>query len=936
MPRALWTVWALGAIILLSKEGSPDPAPLSCNPAGICDGRSRSFSSIPSGLTAAMRGLDLSNNEITYIGQADLQRCVNLRALMLKSNGISTIQEDAFSSLSHLEHLDLSDNQLSNLSSSWFRPLSSLKILNLLGNPYKTLGETSLFSHLPNLRILRVGNSYTFTGIQRIDFVGLTFLEELEIIASSLQSYEPQSLKSIQNISYLILHMKQPMLLVEIFVDLLSSVESFELRDTDLDMFHFSGLSISETNPVIKKFTFRNVDMTDQSFNDLVKLLSYASELLEVEFDDCTLNGVGDFHVSELEKIKIPGKVETLTIRKLHIPKFYLFYDLSTVYSITERIKKITVENSKVFLVPCSFSQHLKSLEHLDLSENLMVEEYLKNSACEEGWPSLQTLILRQNHLTSLEKTGEVLLTLKNLTNLDVSKNSFHAMPEACQWPQKMKYLNLSSTRIHRVTNCIPRTLEILDVSNNNLDSFSLILPQLKELYISRNKLKILPDASSFPMCVNLRALMLKSNGISTIQEDAFSSLSHLEHLDLSDNQLSNLSSSWFRPLSSLKILNLLGNPYKTLGETSLFSHLPNLRILRVGNSYTFTGIQRIDFVGLTFLEELEIIASSLQSYEPQSLKSIQNISYLILHMKQPMLLVEIFVDLLSSVESFELRDTDLDMFHFSGLSISETNPVIKKFTFRNVDMTDQSFNDLVKLLSYASELLEVEFDDCTLNGVGDFHVSELEKIKIPGKVETLTIRKLHIPKFYLFYDLSTVYSITERIKKITVENSKVFLVPCSFSQHLKSLEHLDLSENLMVEEYLKNSACEEGWPSLQTLILRQNHLTSLEKTGEVLLTLKNLTNLDVSKNSFHAMPEACQWPQKMKYLNLSSTRIHRVTNCIPRTLEILDVSNNNLDSFSLILPQLKELYISRNKLKILPDASSFPMLGVIWQQCLA
>uniref|UniRef100_A0A8D2D7M8 Toll-like receptor 2 n=1 Tax=Sciurus vulgaris TaxID=55149 RepID=A0A8D2D7M8_SCIVU len=529
MPRALWMVWALGAMILLSTEGSPAPAPLSCDPTGVCDGRSRSFSSIPSGLTAAMRSLDLSDNEITYIGHADLQGCVNLQALMLKSNGISTIQEDAFSSLSHLEHLDLSDNQLSNLSSSWFRPLSSLKSLNLLRNPYITLGETSLFSHLTNLQILRVGNSYTFTEIRRIDFAGLAFLEELEIIASGLQSYEPQSLKSIQNISHVILHMKQPILLLEIFVDLLSLAEYLELRDTDLDTFRFSGLSIRETNPVIKKFTFRNVDITDQSFNEIVKLLSYASGLVEVEFDDCTLNGIGDFPESEVEKIKIPDKMETFTIRKLHIPKFYLFYDLRTVYPLTERIKRITVENSKVFLVPCLFSQHLKSLEYLDLSENLMVEEYLKNSACEDGWPSLQTLILRQNHLTSLEKTGEILLTLKNLTNLDVSKNSFHSMPEACQWPQKMKYLNLSSTRIHTLTNCIPQTLEILDVSNNNLNSFSLVLPQLKELHISRNKLKSLPDASSLPTLLVMKISRNTINTFSKAQLDSFHRLKALE-----------------------------------------------------------------------------------------------------------------------------------------------------------------------------------------------------------------------------------------------------------------------------------------------------------------------------------------------------------------------------------------------------------------------
>lgn len=452
---------------------------------------------------------------------------------MLRSNGISIIQEDAFSSLSHLEHLDLSDNQLSNLSSSWFRPLSSLKILNLLKNPYKTLGKTSLFSHLTNLRVLRVGNSDTFTGIRRIDFAGLAFLEELEIIASSLQSYESQSLTSIQNISHLILHMEQPILLVEIFVDLLSSVEYLELRDTDLNMFRFSGLSTSETNPVIKKITFRNVDMSDQSFNEIVKLLNYTSGLLELELDDCTLNGIGDFLESELEKIEVPHKVETITIRKLHIPKFYLFYDLRTVYSLAERVKRITVENSKVFLVPCLFSQHLKSLEYLDLSENLMVEEYLKNSACENAWPSLQTLILRQNHLTSLEKTGEILLTLKNLTTLDVSKNSFHSMPEACRWPAKMTYLNLSSTRIHSVTNCIPQTLEILDVSNNNLDSFSLILPQLKELHISRNKLKSLPDASSLP---RLLVMKISRNAINTFSKEQIDSFHTLKTLEAGDN----------------------------------------------------------------------------------------------------------------------------------------------------------------------------------------------------------------------------------------------------------------------------------------------------------------------------------------------------------------------------------------------------------------
>ncbi|XP_010381192.1 toll-like receptor 2 [Rhinopithecus roxellana] len=533
MPHTLWMVWVLGVIISLSKEESSDQASLSCDHNGICKGSSGFLNSIPSGLTEAVKNLDLSNNRITYISNSDLQRCVNLQALVLTSNGINTIEEDSFSSLGRLEHLDLSYNYLSNLSSSWFKPLSSLTFLNLLGNPYKTLGETSLFSHLTKLRILRVGNMDTFTKIQRKDFAGLTFLEELEIGASDLQSYEPKSLKLIQNVSHLILHMKQHILLLEIFVDLPSSVECLELRDTDLDTFHFSELTTGETNSLIKKFTFRNVKITDESLFQVMKLLSQISGLLELEFDDCTLNGIGDFRESDNDRVIDPGKVETLTIRRLHIPRFYSFNDLSTLYSLTERVKRITVENSKVFLVPCSLSQHLKSLEYLDLSENLMVEEYLKNSACEDAWPSLQTLILRQNHLASLGKTGETLLTLKNLTNLDISKNTFHYMPETCQWPEKMKYLNLSSARIHSVTGCIPKTLEILDISNNNLNLFSLNLPQLKELYISRNKLMTLPDASLLPM---LLVLKISRNTITTFSKEQLDSFHTLKTLEAGGN----------------------------------------------------------------------------------------------------------------------------------------------------------------------------------------------------------------------------------------------------------------------------------------------------------------------------------------------------------------------------------------------------------------
>ncbi|OBS57733.1 hypothetical protein A6R68_11143, partial [Neotoma lepida] len=51
-------------------------------------------------------------------------------------------------------------------------------------------------------------------------------------------------------------------------------------------------LSTDQINSPMKKLAFQSADLTDESFNELLKLLPYVPELLEVEFDDCTLNGV--------------------------------------------------------------------------------------------------------------------------------------------------------------------------------------------------------------------------------------------------------------------------------------------------------------------------------------------------------------------------------------------------------------------------------------------------------------------------------------------------------------------------------------------------------------------------------------------------------------------------------------------------------------------
>ncbi|KAM8971387.1 toll-like receptor 2 [Sarcophilus harrisii] len=531
MRHVRWTVWIMWTIIGLSEGGAPKQTSLSCDSAGVCDGHSRSLGTIPSSLTETVKQLDLSFNKISYIKETDLQICINLQVLLLQSNQISAIDPNAFRSLENLKHLDLSNNTLLHLSPSWFNSLSSLRVLHLQDNPYPRLVQ-GLFFQLSSLRILKVGNNNSFSELQKQDFEGLSMVEDLEIEADYLKKYEPGSLKFIHNISHLTLSIKRSILLVDIMVDLADCLQHLELRNTDLETFHFS-LPSSVSNALIEKITFREAQFTDISFMEILKMYTFVSELLEIVFEDCELSGIGNWDDEFLSEINDRGKLEAITVQRLRIRSFFLFSDMRTVYPLLGGIKRITLTSSKVFLVPCDLSRNLKSLEYFDLSDSLMSENALENSACDGAWPTLHTLNLSQNKFTSLETVGEILQTVETLTHLDLSKNSFDSMPDRCQWPRKLKYLNISRTKTYMVTSCIPQTLEILDISNNQLSDFHLNLPHLKELDLSGNKLKTLPDAANFP---NLVVMNISQNTVHSFSKAQLESFQMMESLAAGGN----------------------------------------------------------------------------------------------------------------------------------------------------------------------------------------------------------------------------------------------------------------------------------------------------------------------------------------------------------------------------------------------------------------
>ncbi|XP_018413434.1 PREDICTED: toll-like receptor 2 isoform X2 [Nanorana parkeri] len=480
-----------------------------CDDMNFCNCSSRHLTAIPSTLPRQVRQLDISNNLIQEITDTDLQPYDKLKVLLVNNNDIHSISQNAFQSLVNIEELDISNNKLTSMLPTWFGHLQSLKRLNLLGNQYTSLGETSLFSTLSSLKDLKFGNPY-FEAFHGHDFDGLLSLDNLYLNISNLRQYTSGTLRTVKSIGHATLTVNLP-LLPNIISDLSLSVIVLEIRNMTFSLNEDVESFVALNDTTAKVLMYKSCLLTDQSAARLIEILHTYRNVTDFVLDDCELRGTG--HGAPILKDE-NSSLSTIVIKNLYIPNFYVFSDLSFVYLIVQKIKSVTCIDSKVFLMPCNFSRSFKMLEYLDLSGNLLTDLLLESTSCfYDGfgaWPSLKTLNVSKNRLLSLPKVAEALVHVPSLTSIDLSQNRFSssALP-LCRWPARLKSLNISNCQIRHISNCIPVTLEQLDVSFNNLEVFIFALPYLKELYISDNRLTKLPADAHLP---SLNLLIIQTN----------------------------------------------------------------------------------------------------------------------------------------------------------------------------------------------------------------------------------------------------------------------------------------------------------------------------------------------------------------------------------------------------------------------------------------
>uniref|UniRef100_A0AAQ4S566 Leucine rich repeat containing 32 n=1 Tax=Gasterosteus aculeatus aculeatus TaxID=481459 RepID=A0AAQ4S566_GASAC len=258
-------------------------------------------------------------------------------------------------------------------------------------------------------------------------------------------------------------------------------------------------------------------------------------------------------------------------------------------FSGSPRLKKIGLRNNVILEIESGRLRLPERSDELDLSQELhhLVLNLSKNSvelfhsATSTDYYRLLSLDLSENKMSSFP-----LLPRNNrLERLDVSRNQLQSVNDTATPDEKtffshLRYLDMSYNQLQSLPesffHCM-RSLEVLNVSNNCIGEFSVadegLLRTVKVINLGYNSLRSLTFGEN--TLRSLEKLLLRGNGLATLDSGVFRRLPSIEHLQLRQNNLQICS--WgrnrqdapgcvsFSSVPTLQILDLSDNQLRTV-----------------------------------------------------------------------------------------------------------------------------------------------------------------------------------------------------------------------------------------------------------------------------------------------------------------------------------------------------------------------------------
>jgi len=215
------------------------------------------------------------------------------------------------------------------------------------------------------------------------------------------------------------------------------------------------------------------------------------------------------------------------------------------------KLLRLSLHECNIAVISDVFVENMSNLVKLNLTLNKLV--VLPKSFSK--FSKLEVLGLDQN---LFDQIPLVLFEIQLLNSIRISGNKLTSIPNEIS---KLKNLTYFRTDLNQLTSICPEisnlpNLTVLNLDGNNISSFDFqgSFPSLKELSISRNKLKEFPSKTAPKGCFpKLERLHLIQNEIENWNEGIMGCERSLELVDLSMNKFTNIDFvSSFLKLSNL------------------------------------------------------------------------------------------------------------------------------------------------------------------------------------------------------------------------------------------------------------------------------------------------------------------------------------------------------------------------------------------------
>ncbi|XP_078585783.1 uncharacterized protein LOC144867603 [Branchiostoma floridae x Branchiostoma japonicum] len=394
----------------------------------------------------------------------------------------------------------------------------------------------------------------------------------------------------------------------------------------------------------------------------------------DVDFFDATVTELlvlcssktGRYNVSVFENL--PSFIKTLRLwdcfeekistEVLHGLKHVNFLDLKNLYSLltggydnytnlydTKVLDPVTLDPELFSSLP-----QLKKLSIQYLYLNTFPEAIYHQTNGQTPLQYLEKLDLSFNNISEVKP--EFFYNMPRLRLLEMTYNGIHNLSDFSLIIPNLQNLYIRANFIEDL-DAFPfkalRGLAILDLSHMR-PSTNVTLPGPNQEYPLRGALKFIYP-SSFAGLSNLKTLDLHNHSIQLIQNGTFKHLRNLENLDLAIGFISVIEEDAFEGLQALTYLDLSYNNLSSIGA-STFNTLPALITLNLEKNY-LKSLPEDVFLGLSLLTYLNLRYNIFTDIPNDVFRPLVRLRWISLH-NNYLMSIEGFLSVLSSPNTCE------------------------------------------------------------------------------------------------------------------------------------------------------------------------------------------------------------------------------------------------------------------------------------------